>query len=336
MKFSIGRSLIEVSSTVLLILVGFAMIELLIWVIGKIFLKKKNVVVAMLVIPAIIGISLLVVYPLLFELKEAFGNRNLYHLKNPEFSLAQGAKNFLRVFTQPVLKTQRFFPVMLRTFLWTFIQVFFHVTMGLMLALILNSPYVKLKNLYKGLLILPWAMPQVIAALTWRSEFHFDYGFFNIALRNIGLNPVQWKSSPLWNFVAMNLTNIWMGIPFMMVIALGGLQSISSEYYEAADMDGASEYQKLRNITLPLLKPVMAPAVMLGIIWTFNQFNIPFFINEMNLETSDILVTALFRAAFTFSQYGFAAAFAVVIFMVLFILSLGYLRVTGALKGVDE
>jgi arabinogalactan oligomer/maltooligosaccharide transport system permease protein len=286
----------------------------------------------MLMAPAIVGLMLLVVYPLLWEVNVSFTNLSPKHFKSPDFL---GLKNYVEVFTRPVLKQVTFFPVFLRTVLWTVINVFFHVTGGMALAMLLNRP-MKLKGLYRTILVLPWAIPQVIAALAWRGEFHFEYGFPNIMLRDLGLTAIQWKTDPTWNFIAMLITNIWLGIPFMMVIILGGLQSIAGEYYEAAEIDGASGWQQFRNITLPLLQPVLTPAIILGTIWTFNNFNVPFFINENELETSDTLVTALFRSAFQYFNLGDAAAFAFVLFGILLIFSIFYIRVTGGLRGVYE
>jgi len=122
----------------------------------------------------------------------------------------------------------------------------------------------------------------------------------------------------------------------MMVILLGGLQSIAGEYYEAAEIDGANAWQQFWMVTMPLLRPVMTPVIILGTVWTFNNFNVPFFINQNELETSDILVTGLFRAAFQYNRYGFSAAFAFVIFFILLIYSIFYLKVTGGLKGANE
>jgi arabinogalactan oligomer/maltooligosaccharide transport system permease protein len=122
----------------------------------------------------------------------------------------------------------------------------------------------------------------------------------------------------------------------MMVILLGGMQSISGEYYEAAEIDGASGFSQFRHITLPLLRPVLTPAIILGTIWTFNLFNVPYLINQNELETSDILVTALFRAAFEYNRYGFSAAFAFVVFLVLLVYSVLYIRFTGGLREVTE
>jgi arabinogalactan oligomer/maltooligosaccharide transport system permease protein len=243
----------------------------------------------------------------------------------PKFGIAQGIANFKAIFTEPVLKQVHFFPVLWRTILWTGIQVPIHVILGLGLAMLMNRP-MKFRGLYRTLIVVPWAMPQVIAVLVWRGEFHSQYGFLNIMLRSVGLPGIEWKTDPFWNFVAMHITNIWLGVPFMMVILLGGLQSISQTFYEAADVDGASAWHKFRNITLPLLQPVMTPAIILGVIWTFNNFNVPFLINQNEIESSDILVTALFRAAFEYNRYGFASAFAVVIFVILLAFCLIYMR----------
>lgn len=244
----------------------------------------------------------------------------------PTFGIAQALKNFREIFTRPVLKQVNFFRVFWRTILWTIIQVPSHVIFGLGLAMLLNRP-MKLRGLYRTLIIIPWAIPQIIAVMAWRGEFHAEYGSLNLILKSLSLPGLDWKSNPFWNFVAINMTNIWLGVPFMMVILLGGLQSISQTYYEAAEVDGATGWHKFWNITLPLIQPVMTPAVILGVIWTFNNFNVPYLLNDNELETSDILVTALFRSAFEYNRYGFAAAFALVIFLILLVFCLIYMRV---------
>jgi arabinogalactan oligomer/maltooligosaccharide transport system permease protein len=293
----------------------------------------------MLLFPAILGLMLLVVFPLLWEINVSLTNFSPRNFQDPDFI---GLQNYVEVFTRPVLKQVTFFPVFFRTVLWTVINVFFHVVGGMALALLLNRP-LPLRGLYRTILVLPWAIPQPIAALAWRGEFHYEYGFPNIMIRRLaelmpwlGLAAIQWKTNPTANFAAMLITNIWLGIPFMMIIILGGLQSISPEYYEAAELDGAGAVQQFRNVTLPLLRPVLTPAIILGTIWTFNNFNIPFFINENELETSDTLVTALFRSAFQYFNLGDAAAFAFVLFGILLIFSVVYIRATGGLRGAYE
>lgn len=326
------KSLSEVGSTVLYIVLGTVILEVVLYFLLVKLLKYKYALPFMLLAPAAVGLIALVIYPLIWELRLSFTNMSLRAFKNPQFI---GLKNYVRVFTEPVLKQKMFFPLLGQTLLWTFVNVFFHVAGGLGLGMLLNRK-MKGKGIYRTLLILPWAVPQVIAVLAWRGEFNFTFGYFNVILTKIGLTPVKWLTDPVANFVAMCMTNIWLGIPFMMVTLLGGLQSISAEYYEAAEMDGAGGFQKFRHITLPLLQPVLTPSILLGTFWTFNNFNVPFFINQNELESSDILVTGLFRAAFQYNRYGFSAAFAFIIFAMLLIFTIFYMRYTKSLKGAYE
>ncbi len=322
------RSLGNVGSTILVLFVAVAVLEAALWLVFEKLLHSRHALVIMLLTPAAIGLAALIVYPLLFELRLAFSNMSIRRFKNPTYGLAQGWDNLKLIFTEPVLKQVKFFPILGRTFLWTFIQVSFHVTLGLGLALLLNRK-IRFRGVFRTLLVFPWAVPQIVAILAWRGEFNFQYGYVNILLRGLGVaNPPQWLTEPVWNYIAVNIVNIWLGVPFMMVTLLGGLQSIDSTYYEAAEIDGASPFQRFRAVTLPLLKPVMTPVIILGVIWTFNNFNVPYLINQNELETSDILVTALFRAAFEYNRYGFAAAFALVIFAILLGLTILYMRVT--------
>lgn len=340
---NIPKSLIDPSNIgagVLPVVVGFILVAVLLELLTYLFLgkilKSKHTIPFMLLMPAIVGLSILVVYPMLFELYLAFTNMQLHevYFKNPLVGPEQLWNNLVMLFTKPVIKDEYFFPMFFRTMMWTLIQVFFHVTGGLALALLLNRD-IKIRGLYRTILVIPWAVPQVVAVLAWRGEFHFQYGVFNNILRVLNVAPIQWKDDPFWNWIAIHMTNIWLGIPFMMVILLGGLQSIPHDYYEAAEIDGANAWGRFKNVTLPMLQPVMTPAVILGIIWTFNNFNVPFFINERSLATSDILVTALYRAAFQApNRYGFAATFAFVIFFILFLLSLIQLKITGTAREI--
>jgi len=290
----------------------------------------------LLLTPALIGITGLIIYPFAYNVYLAFTNMSMTTVRTYTFSLQNGLNNFKSVFTGVVAHDATFWEVLLRSILWTAINVFFHVTGGMALALLLNRP-MRFRGLYRTLLVFPWAIPQTIACMALRNEFNYHYGFFNILLRNLGLKPINWLTDPFWAFVAVCLSNIWLGIPFMMVIILGGLQSISQEYYEAAEIDGASGWQQFRHITLPLLRPVTTPAIILGTVWTFNALNVIYLVTGGNpQEKTDILVSSLYKAAFDFYRYGFAAAFALVVFAFLFLFSLVYIRVTGGLKAAYE
>jgi arabinogalactan oligomer / maltooligosaccharide transport system permease protein len=187
------------------------------------------------------------------------------------------------------------------------------------------------------MLIIPWAVPAYITALTWRSMFHFDYGAVNLIATNwLGLPPVNWLGEPNTAFTACIVANVWLGYPFMMVIALGGLQGIPQELYEAARIDGANRWQQFRNVTLPLLKPVLVPAVTLGAIWTFNNLNVVWLVSNTGepADQTHILVSYVYKAVFNFYRYGYGAALSMVIFAILLAVSLLSLKKTRATESV--
>ena len=141
---------------------------------------------------------------------------------------------------------------------------------------------------------------------------------------------MSWFSSWATAFTANVVTNTWLGFPFMMVVALGALQSIPAELYEAADVDGASAWSKFWNITVPLIKPVMVPAITLGVVWTFNNINVVWLVSnggEPNDQTH-ILVSYVYEAAFSMYRFGWAAALSLVIFAILFVFTQVFLGKT--------
>lgn len=337
---AVTTALVQVGLTLVVIVALVAILEGFLYLLLVRTLKTRLAVPLMLVAPAVVGLAILIVFPLLWELNVSFTKMSLRNFRDPGFlglgnDMFVGITNYIEVFTLPVLKLTGFWQLFLQTVVWTVINITFHVLGGLALALLLHRP-MRGKGIYRALIILPWAIPQVIALLVWRTEYNFEFGAVNQLLGLVGMAPVPWLSDPFWNFAAMIITNVWLGIPFMMVLILGGLQSISAEYYEAAEMDGATSRQSFRAITLPLLRPVLTPAIILGTVWTFNNINVPFFINQNELESSDILVTALFRQAFQYNRYGDAAAFAFVIFAILLVFTVFYVRRTGSLKGAYE
>ncbi|HEX4897826.1 MAG TPA: sugar ABC transporter permease [Candidatus Limnocylindrales bacterium] len=337
---AVTTALGQVGLTLVAIAFLVAVLEGVLYVLLVRLLKWRHAVPIMLVAPAAVGLTVLIVYPLLWELNVSFTKMSLRNFGNPGFlGLDQGwfvgLDNYKEVFTLPVLKLTGFWQLLGQTVLWTAANVSLHVLGGMALALLLHRQ-MRGKGIYRALIVLPWAMPQVIALLIWRTEYNFEFGAVNQLLGIVGIEPIRWLSDPFWNFLAMIITNVWLGIPFMMVIILGGLQSISADYYEAAEVDGATSRQSFRHITLPLLRPVLTPAIILGTVWTFNNINVPYFINQNELETSDILVTAIFREAFQYNRYGDAAAFAFVVFLLLLVFTVFYIRVTGSLKGAYE
>ena len=284
-------------------------------------MKTEKVFIAFLVAPSLILLVMVVLYPFLYNVVLSFGNMNLTRIRAWNVI---GIRQYVKIFTE----SAGFYEVFLKTIVWTFVNVTFHVLLGVFLALILNRS-IKGKSVFRTFLILPWAIPQYIVALTWRGMFNYEYGSFNLILtKYLNLPAVEWLRSPTEAFLACILTNVWLGFPFMMVVALGALQSIPGELYESADIDGAKWFHKLRTITLPLIRPIMIPAITLGMIWTFNNLNIVWLVSNTG-EPSDkthILVSFVYKAAFNFYNFSYAAAMSMVIFVILLAFSLFFLK----------
>ncbi|GAA3589924.1 sugar ABC transporter permease [Nonomuraea rosea] len=233
-----------------------------------------------------------------------------------------GLDNYLQILTSSL-----FWDKLVWTVIWTVVCVAAHYGIGLGLAVMLNRK-LRLRSLYRVLLILPWAVPAFVAAFIWRYLYNSDYGVINGFLKVAGLDGVGWLDEPLTAKIAVIVVNVWLGVPFMMVALLGGLQSIPAELYEAAEVDGASPWQRFKAITLPGLRQVSSTVVLLGTIWTFNMFPIIFLITRGGPGSeTEILVTYAFREAFTgIRNYSGSAAWGVIILLMLVVLAVGYRR----------
>ena len=285
---------------------------------------KQHRFAYLMLLPALLGIISVVIFPFFYNLAISVSNFSLRTFQNWE---VVGFQHYITVF-----QDKQFYLILGKTIIWTTVNVVFHVSLGIMLAILINRTLPAKKTL-RTLLIIPWALPQYITALTWRGMFNQEYGSINLILSQfLHMNPIQWLSQPFEAFTACIITNIWLGFPFMMVVALGGLQSIPTELYEAARVDGASRWQQFRKITLPMLKPVMIPAVVLGIVWTFNNINVVWLVSNAGEPSNQthILVSFVYKAAFNLYRYGYAAALSMVIFLILLTFSLFFLNRTKA------
>lgn len=281
-----------------------------------------------LALPALLVMFAVIFYPFFYNLILSFSNMSLAHIH--DWSIV-GFVQYAKVFSEP-----QFYEIFLKTIIWTAANVFFHVFIGVTLAILLNKKLPG-SQLFRVLLILPWAVPQYIVALTWRGMFNYEYGSINLLLvKYLSLSPIEWLKSPTEAFIAVIITNIWLGFPFMMIIALGALQSIPAELYEAADIDGAKWFHKLKNITIPLIKPVLLPAITLGVIWTFNNINVVWLVSNAGepSEKTHILVSYVYKAAFNLYRYGYAAAFSMILFLILLAFGLTFLKKTKATESV--
>ncbi len=283
------------------------------------------------VAPAAAGVVVLVMVPLVSGLSLSF-----FHHESGRYTFV-GLANFVDILASRgyrITEPLGFYFTLAVTILWTAVNVALHLSIGLFLALLLKDPLLKLRGVFRVLLVIPWAVPNYITALMWKGMFDRQFGAINGLLVAIGLEPVSWFSRWSTAFAANVATNTWLGFPFMMVVTLGALQSIPQDLYEAAEVDGASKWHQFRHITLPLLRPALLPSVILGGVWTFNMFNVIYLVSGGDPGGgTDILVSEAYRWAFQRNQqYGFAAAYTVLIFFVL----LGYSAFTKRLARGSE
>jgi len=284
-------------------------------------------------VPAAIGVLLLLVVPFVVGAAVSLAA----HRGGGEFSFV-GLSNFARILSSAdfgLTEPESFYFTLAVTLLWTVLNVALHLALGVALALLLREPWVRLRGVWRVLLIVPWAVPNYITALIWKGMFHRQLGAINAILGWFGVEPIGWFDRFSTAFAANLATNVWLGFPFMMVVTLGALQTIPRDVDEAATIDGAGPWTRFWRITLPMIRPSLVPAVVLGSVWTFNMFNVIYLVSGGDPEgRTEILISQAYRWAFSRQeQYGYAAAYAVLIFGILLAFDLATRRLTRTEAG---
>jgi len=262
-----------------------------------------------------------VAYPVLLSFKNAFFHEIL--IKPWEGSGFVGFQNFIKL-----LGDKDFWIAFYKTIIWTISSVAGKTLIGLIIALFLNQSF-RGRGIYRTLILVPWVTPQVVGAIVWRWIYNGEYGMLNYFLLTTGIidKSQSWLGNQLTAFIAALVNDMWVGIPFMTIVILAGLQAIPSSIYEAARVDGASKVKQLFYITLPQLKPVFLTATILSTIWTFNSFNIIWTLTRGGpINATEILVVKTYKTAFQQFNIGMGSAYAVIIFIILMTFSIFYWR----------
>lgn len=260
------------------------------------FLIGKKALLLLLLLP-IIFFLFFFIYPITQNLVLAFTNKSLYHYYNYEFV---GLANFARMFSSPT-----FYTVLGQTLFWTICTVSLQVIFGLSFAIFFTSPSLKGGNIYRGLLLLPWAVPNVVMIMIWKGMFSPVFGVINPVL---GAN-IPWYTSPLYAFLMIQIVNIWLAYPFLTLLLTGAVQSIPTEIFESAEIWGCSAFQKLRHITLPLVKPILSYGLLMTAATAFTQFPVIWLLTRGGPGGStDVLMTWAYKEAFANYNYGYHAA----------------------------
>lgn len=212
---------------------------------------------------------------------------------------------------------------------WTVLAVSGKLLIGMAAALLLQSPFPG-RRIYLTLLMVPWVTPIVVAAVVWRWVLNSQYGQLNGLLDMLNLPTVAWLGQQGTAFVATAAVDMWVGIPFVALVLMAGLQSIPNELYEAAVMDGAGWGQRFVRVTLPLLRPVLGVVLLLSSVWTFNSFEVIWPLTRGGPSgATTTLVVATYQTAFGAFDFGRAAAMSTVIFLILLTVSVAYWRLLG-------
>ena len=277
--------------------------------------------------PSIILMAIFILIPIGTVFQMAFSDVS----KTGKIRGFAGFENF-----EKVINSADFSIVLKNTIVWTVVVVVLSTVLGFILALLLNNKF-KGRKIARAIVVFPWATTLVIQASAWKFIINTDYGALNTLLKSLGIisTNINWTPTPEAFFAWEMACGIFVTIPFVCFTALSGLQSIDDSYYEAATVDGASYWQKLFHITIPLVKPSLTVATVLNIIYVFNSFPIVWTITKGDpASRTDTLVTYLYKLAFYNGKQGQAAAVSVIGFVILLICASVYM-VSTLKKGED-
>jgi arabinogalactan oligomer/maltooligosaccharide transport system permease protein len=326
---------------------------------GRTKANQQNIAY-MYLIPAFAVMAVIAFYPLVYQAIVSFTDfatkdlRGGLQSENLKFI---GLQNYVDIATGGLpVQNFEFFRVLAFDFWWALSNVALHVPAGVLIAVLLNTQGLWFKKFYRAIFILPIVFPSIVVATVWRNIFDSQYGAVNQLLTSVtqffgAVDPVRLRwleeyAQPIpflfpgvplvWAYYAMLIANFWLGWPFMCLVATGALQSIPKELYEAADIDGASGSQSFWNITVPLLRPAIVPAAVLGFNTTFNLFGLVFWMTGGGpARATELLVTFAYDLTKNLRLFGAAAAFSVIVFFVSMTIFLITNRITRATESYD-
>jgi multiple sugar transport system permease protein len=274
------------------------------------------------VLPAVVYMLLLVGYPIISNFILSFQDVTVMTLNRPLKAFV-GFRNYRLLFGDGVLQ-----PSIVNTFIFTVCCIVLQFVIGFALALFFNRDFTFAKPI-RGMLMVPWMIPMTVTALMFKFMFSSNVGIVNQFLQVCGLigKPIEWLLQPRLAMLSLIIANTWIGIPFNMILISTGLTTIPCELMEAASIDGASSGQSFFKITLPMLKPVIGSVLILGFIYTFKVFDLVFVMtNGGPVNSTQLLSTYSYKLSFSLFKYSQGAATANILFLILFVVSILYLK----------
>jgi arabinogalactan oligomer / maltooligosaccharide transport system permease protein len=292
--------------------------------------------------PGFLLLIFVVVFPIIFVVLLAFTNYDLYHSPPAKLVDWVGLKNFFDLFALESWR-ETFFSVLSWTIIWTFVATTFQVGLGMFLAILVNQKDVKGKAIIRTVFILPWAVPAFVSILVFAGMFNESFGAINRDILGFfGIDPIPWMTQAVYTKIALILIQTWLGFPFIFAMTTGVLQSIPDELYEAATVDGATNFQKFKSITLPLVLFATAPILITQYTFNFNNFNIIYLFNGggpavsgANAGGTDILISWIYSLTMTSAQYSKAAAITMLLSLIVIGVALWQFKRTKSFQEED-
>lgn len=264
--------------------------------------------------PAFLVLVLMVVYPLIYGIVISFFDTNLVN----RFDFV-GLKYYKRLIVD-----ETFYASLGRTAIFTIFTVAGRTVLAVFFANLLVMDSMPCKTVFRSILVLPWFFPDVVVGILWRWLYNANYGLFNFILRTIGLAdaPIEWLSNSKTAMWAVIMVSIWKGFPFMMVMLLAALQTISKDLYEAAELDGCGVFQRFLHVTLPGIMPVLSTTLMLEIMWCFKHFTLIWNLTKGGpVDATQVVSIDIYNTAFQYTRYGESSTRAVFVFVIIIILT---------------
>jgi arabinogalactan oligomer/maltooligosaccharide transport system permease protein len=290
--------------------------------------------------PGMLLVVFISIVPIIFAILVAFTNYNANFIPPVRMVKWNGFNTFLDIFRIPIWGNT-FVRIFAWTVLWAFLATFSSYSFGLFQAMVLRAKAVKFRSFWRGLFILPWAVPGIVSMMVFRSLFHKE-GAFNQMLLTAGFikEAIPFLSDPVWAKVCLVAVNMWLGFPYFMALITGVMTTIPQEMYEAAQIDGANTWQQFRSITLPFVIASTAPQILMSVTFNFNNFNMIYFITGggpanpgyQMAGSTDILISWIFKLTLDQRMYNFASALSIMIFIIIASVSAWNLLRTRAFK----
>lgn len=291
-----------------------------------------------IIVPTFMLLTMIVVFPLLFMICLAFTNYNLYNSPPAHLLDWVGMDNFVALFTERVW-TKSLLAVLTWTVVWTLVATSLQIALAFFLAIMVNDARVRFKKLIRTIFILPWAVPSFMTVLVFAAMFNDTFGSVNRDIMSLFGTSVPWLTDPTWARIAIIFVQIWLGFPYVFTLVTGVLQSISKDWYEAADVDGGSRWAKMRFITLPHVLYATAPLLIMQFSYNFNNFNIIYLFNKggppvpgQSSGATDILISWVYTLTFDQNNYKMAAAISIIMGLVVALFAFFQFRRTRSFR----